>query len=299
MKRSVLLMAVALGMTLATGSQAKDVLGDKYFSVNTPAPLSGVDMKALKIAREHNKSVGNPMPGEWGSVEFGFGRGQATIVCAPLHVTDIALQPGETINSLQIGDAVRWSLEPMVSGGLTGDQVHIIVKPKDVGLETNLVVATNVRVYNLRLKSTRNQYLPSVTFSYPEIAQEKFRMAQEAKFAKEKRETIPETGERLGDLDFEYAVDGVAAWKPIRVYNNGVKTYIDMPSAIKAQDVPTLLVLKDEGGLFSEDDVEIINYRYQKNRFIVDGVPKQIILISGVGGNQERITLTRETKSQN
>ena len=298
-KFSITLVSALVGFALMGSTQAKDVLGDRYFSVNTPAPLSHADQQALRIAEQHNKTLGTPMSGEWGSVEFAYGRGQPTIVCAPLHVTDIQLQAGEKINSLQIGDAVRWGLEPMVSGSAQGDQVHVIVKPKDVGLETNLVIATNVRTYNLRLKSTREDYLPAVSFAYPEVQQAKFQMIQQAKAEKERKETIPQTGERLGDLDFEYTVDGSALWKPVRVYNNGQKTFLDLPTAVASQDLPTVLMLRDEGGIFSEDDVEIINYRYQNGRFIVDGVPERLILISGVGNSQQKVTLSRKTDKAN
>lgn len=278
----------------ATGVGAKDILSDKYFSVNTPAPLTQVDQKALKVARDYNKSIAAPTSGFGGTVEFAFGNGQPTIVCAPLYVTDITLQVGETINALQMGDSVRWSLEPMMSGGPAGDRVHIIVKPKDVGLETNLIIGTNKRVYNLRLKSTRHQYLPAVSFSYPEVEMTKWHMANKAKMDKQERETIPETGERISNLDFEYAVKGNAVWKPLRVYNDRSKTYIDMPATIDAEEVPTILTLRDTGSVFSDEETEIINYRYQNGRFIIDGVPEKLILISGVGSEQQRITLTRK-----
>lgn len=296
MKKTSLAFILALAGLSMASAYAQDVLGDRYFSVNTPAPLTHADEQALNIAQQHNKTLGRPLSGEWGSVEFAYGRGQPTIVSAPLHVTDIALQKGEIINSLQIGDAVRWTLEPMVSGNKGDEQVHIIVKPKDVGLETNLVVATNKRVYNLRLKSTRTDYLPTVTFSYPEVQMEKFRQAQQARAEFIKKDTIPETGERISQLDFEYEVDGSASWKPARVYNDGVKTYVDLPPTVSAKDLPTLLMLREEGGIFSEDNVEIINYRYQEGRFIVDGVPDKLVLISGVGSDQQRVMLSRKTK---
>ena len=299
MNKTVIAAAAAsLFLLGSAASEARDVLSEKYFSVNSSAPLTQIDQQALKVAREHNKALGEPAAGQDGSVEFGFGRAQPTIVCAPLYVTDIALQVGETINSLQIGDAVRWSLEPMMSGGPAGDRVHIIVKPKDVGLQTNLIVATNKRVYNLRLKSTKNQYLPAVSFSYPEVQAAKWHMENTQKLEAQKRETIPQTGERLSNLDFEYGIDGNAVWRPLRVYNDGTKTYIDMPPTIESQEVPTILTLRGEGGLFSDEETEIINYRYQNQRFIIDGVPETLILISGVGSEQQRITVSRKNAAK-
>lgn len=287
------MLAVAIGaMFLTTGAQARDVMSDRYFSVNTSAPLTKADKQALQIAKQHNNKDVEPVPGEFGSIEFSFGDSQPTIICAPLKVTDVALQEGERINSLQIGDNVRWTLEPMISGEGATERVHIVIKPKDIGLETNLIVATNKRVYNLRLKSVKNQYLPRVSFSYPEIEQARWQLSAQREAAEREQATIPATGEYLGNLDFNYEVEGTARFKPVRVYNDGKKMVIELPKHTLTEEVPTLLVLRKEGGVFSEEESEIVNYRLQGNRFVVDQIPERVILITGVGRSQSRVTIT-------
>lgn len=291
MKQTVL-TAIVVSLLCAGPAFAKDVMSERYFSVNTSAPLNKTDQQALKIAKQHNANGVKPVAGEFGSVEFSYGDSQPTIICAPLKVTDIALQEGEKINSLQIGDAVRWTLDPMISGEGSTERIHIVVKPKDVGLETNLIVATNKRVYNIRLKSTKTQYLPRVSFSYPEIEMARWQALTQQKAEEHERGTIPETNEYLGNLDFNYDIDGSASWKPVRVYNDGQKMVLELPKSALTNEVPTLLVLRDEGGIFSDEESEIVNYRLQGNRFIVDQIPKKVILITGVGSKQERVTVT-------
>jgi type IV secretory pathway VirB9-like protein len=56
------------------------------------------------------------------------------------------------------------------------------------------------------------------------------------------------TGEYLGDLSFDYDVSGSASWKPVRVYNDGRKTIIEMPGTMEQTEAPTLLVVRKEGG---------------------------------------------------
>lgn len=296
MKQTVMASLVLMSLLCSGNVLAKDVMSEKYFSINTPAPLGKTDWEALKIAKQHNQSGAKPTSGDFGSVEFVYGHAQPTIICAPLKVTDISLQEGEKINSLQIGDTVRWALDPMVSGEGSTERVHIIVKPKDVGLETNLIVATNKRVYNIRLKSTKNQYLPRVSFSYPEIDMARWQAVNEYKAKEKAKATIPETKEYLGDLDFNYQVEGDAPWKPVRVYNDGRKMVIELPKTALTSDVPTLLVLRDEGGVFTEEESEMVNYRLQGNRFIVDQIPETVILITGVGGKQTRVVIKRVTE---
>ncbi len=296
MKKSMITTMTLACLLMCSGTVfSRDVMSEKYFSVNTSAPLSKYDLKSLKVVRQHNSNIVDAVAGEDGSVQFAFGGAQPTIICAPLQVTDIALQVGEKINSLQIGDSARWILEPMISGEGNQERIHIVVKPNDIGLDTNLIVATNKRVYNIRLKSTKTQYLPRVTFSYPEVEQARWQQAMVTKQQERERSTIPETKEYLADLDFGYEVEGTARWKPIRVYNDGHKMIIELPKWAVNEEVPTLLALRKEEGVFTDEESELVNYRLQGNRFIVDQIPERVILITGVGRAQSRITITHLT----
>lgn len=105
--------------------------------------------------------------------------------------------------------------------------------------------------------------------------------------------TIPATGEYLGNLSFDYDVSGSTSWKPARVYNDGSKTIIEMPRSMEQTEAPTLLVVRKEGGLFSDDETVMVNYRVQGARYIVDTVFDKAILIAGVGNSQDRVTITR------
>ena len=105
--------------------------------------------------------------------------------------------------------------------------------------------------------------------------------------------TLPATGEYLGDLSFDYELSGSASWKPVRVYNDGRKTIIEMPGTMQQTEAPTLLVVRKEGGLFTDDETVLVNYRVQGNRYIVDTVFDRAILIAGVGSSQDRVTISR------
>ncbi|HHF7386116.1 TPA: P-type conjugative transfer protein TrbG, partial [Legionella bozemanae] len=161
-----------------------------------------------------------------------------------------------------------------------------------VGLDTSLVVTTDRRTYHLRLRSSRKQFMPYVSFIYPEDAQAKWDAIRVKETIERHNNTIPLTGEYLGNLNFNYCITGNTRWKPTRVFNDGVKTIIEMPQAMQQTQAPTLLVLR-HGGLFKKAETVMVNYRVQNNRFIVDTVFDKAILIAGVGRNQEKITITR------
>ncbi len=110
---------------------------------------------------------------------------------------------------------------------------------------------------------------------------------------------MPESGEYLGDLSFNYNIAGDAPWKPVRVYNNGSKTIIQMPAAMAQTEAPTLLVVRGDDSILpwgeKAEDV-IVNYRVQSDKYIVDTVFDKAILIAGVGNSQQKITITKGGK---
>lgn len=303
--------AAVVGLSVPAFAAPGDDAADKYFNKQNPK-LSPQEVRALELSKRWSaaggtvatpgaaptapQSVNLPMVGSGGVVRFPFGAAQPSIVCAVLQVCDIALQAGEQVNSIQLGDSARWTVEPAISGSGPTETLHLIVKPMDVGLETSLAVHTNKRTYHMRLRSHRTEYMPQVAFTYPEDQQARWDMARlrEQKAVQERQDkTIPATGEYLGNLSFEYTIDGSAPWKPSRVYNDGKKTIIEMPKAMSQTEAPTLLVVRKDGGIFTDAETVMVNYRVQNDRYIVDTVFDKAILVAGVGSSQDRITITR------
>ncbi len=263
---------------------------DKYFAKDNPV-LTDQEEAALAITKRLDDAAIKPVEGKNGSVSYLFGTQQPSILCAVLQVCDVSLQAGEKVNNVELGDTARWTVEPAVSGTGLGEIQHLIIKPMDVGLSTSLVVTTNWRTYHFKLRSHRKAYMPQVSFTYPDEAEKKWNAIKARDLRERKEKTIPETNEYLGDLSFDYDITGDAPWKPVRVYNDGHKTIIQMPSTMEQTEAPTLLVLRHER-TFSEDETVMVNYRIQGDRYIVDTVFKKAILIAGVGKNQDRMTIT-------
>lgn len=288
-------LIVLMILCFVTGPAFADPIADRYFTNKNPA-LSNQEKHALDLAKQW-KSGGIPAHSESaGIVRYVYGVQQPSIVCAVLQVCDVALQPGEVVNSLHIGDSARWLIEPAVTGAAPNEIQHLIIKPLDVGLQTSLVVTTDRRTYHMQLKSHRTEYMPRVAFAYPEEAYAKWDALKLRQQAVREDRTIPQTGEYLGDLNFEYDVSGSARWKPVRVFNDGIKTVIQMPSVMAQTEAPTLLVIRQHNG--QDAETVIVNYRLQNDRFIVDSVFDKAILIAGVGRKQDKITITRREGGQ-
>lgn len=252
-------------------------------------PLSDREAAGVAMAKKWIHGTRHPITAGDGSVTYFFGQSQPVVVCAPLQLCDVALQPGERIarNGLNIGDGTRWVVTPSLSGEGASQITHLIVKPADVGLETSLSVNTDRRTYSIRLVSRKNDWMPLVNFDYPETLKNSWDDFYAAR-AQEKAQKTLGNGLNIDNLDFSYRIEGDAPFRPVRVYNNGLKTFIEMPASVAAGELPAVMVVNPGTG-----EKEMVNYGVHNGKFIVDQLARQIILTMGVGRSQQSVLITR------
>jgi type IV secretion system protein VirB9 len=273
--------------TVATSEQV-DPLGGR------DVPLTAKARQGLKYGRQWDRNRVRPARGEDGSAVFIFGATMPVVVCAPLYVCDLMLQEGESVNDLNIGDSVRWRISPATQGTGETAVTHLIIKPSDIGLTTNMVITTNRRAYTIKLVSRRTDWMPRVSFDYPDNVSAEwgiYRSRQKA--AREAQEAA--VAQDMSHPDFGYRISGDApSWRPVRVYAVSGKTYIQFPRDIAHGDLPALVALANDGGLFSEPTKELVNYRYAQGAFVVDKVLERAALISGVGSDQIAVRIEHQ-----
>jgi type IV secretion system protein TrbG len=257
-------------------------------------PLSRKARQGLKYGRQWDRNRVSPARGDDGSTVFVFGATMPVVVCAPLYVCDLMLQEGESVNDLNIGDKVRWRITPATQGVGASAVTHLIIKPSDIGLTTNMVITTNRRAYTIKLVSRRQDWMPRVSFDYPDNVSAEwgvYRSRQKA--AREAQEAA--VAQDMSHPDFGYRISGDdPPWRPVRVYAVNGKTYIQFPRDIAHGDLPALVALADDGGLFTEPTKELVNYRYIRGAFIVDKVLERAALISGVGSDQIAVRIEHQ-----
>ena len=265
-------------------------------------PLAGHDIR-LRAKERFGVAFGKawannpdfPARGKDGSIVFVFGATLPVVACAPLYVCDLALQPGEAVNDINIGDGVRWQITPAAQG--TGDSIttHVMIKPTDIGLVTNLVITTDRRAYTIKLVSRRRDWMPRVSFFYPQEPRAEWSAYRTHQARLREAVLHAEPVESAANLDFAYEISGdTPSWRPVRVYSSGAKTYIQFPRDIAHGDLPALVALGDDGGLFSEPSKQLVNYRYVNGRFEVDKVLERAALIAGVGWDQVTVRIRRK-----
>jgi type IV secretion system protein TrbG len=185
------------------------------------------------------------------------------LYASPERVSSIALQSGEELIDISAGDTVRWVVGDTASGRGTMRRVQILVKPTLPDLQTNLVVLTDRRTYHLELISTQQTYMASVSWTYP--ADTLLALHRQNNDAVETEDRVADRGIRVESLSFRYRIEGDdPPWRPLRVFDDGRKVYIEMPSGLSQGEAPPLFVAGSNGS------PNLVNYRVRGSYYIVD-----------------------------
>lgn len=215
------------------------------------------------------------------------------VYASPGHVTDIALQEGEQLagtGPVAAGDTARWIIGDTTSGAGPTTRVHILVKPTRPDLTTNLVINTDRRTYLIELRARPTTYMASVSWTYP--ADQLIALHRGNVTAAEAAPVA--TGVDLERLQFRYRIEGdEASWRPVRAYDDGVRVYIEFPSAIAQGDMPPLFVVAADGR-----SSELVNYRVRGRHMIVDRLFGAAELRLGADRRQQRVRIERTDGSR-
>jgi type IV secretion system protein VirB9 len=187
-----------------------------------------------------------------------------------LRVTEIVLNSDETIASdgIGAGDTERWAIQPL--------QNRVLVKPKEPGIATDLIIVTNRRSYHFSLR-TRTPYMPQVAFYYPDDVRH-----AEAARQRALREAVRQAADAPPHkpLNFAYAISGPnVAWKPVLAFDDGEHTYLQFPDNTMSTDMPTLMV---QNG----DQQALVNYQVRGSYYITDRLFQSAALTAGTGTRQ-------------
>ena len=266
------------------------------FKPKTDVQLTVTAQEAVQMSEKWMDEHNQPAVGRDGRVLYSYGAGLPTVVCAPLRVCMIELQSGEKlVGEPHIGDSVRWNLSPAMYGTGASATPVIVLKPQGPGLDTNLLITTDRRAYYLRLLSKPDDYVARVGFAYPDdddnerkwqqqLAEQKDQQARSARIA----ELAPNAVE---SMFFNYRLKGDDSILPVRVFDDGRKTYIQISQTAKNREAPVLVVIGPDG------KQEMVNYRVKDDMYIVDRLFDKAELILGNGKKARKVEIAREPKA--
>lgn len=323
MKKTIALIALIstllTGYAYASPSVAEEDFEEMFGTIKEKVPPRPIDNKAAKLAKEFAQKNNGPDPtlGRGGAVVYTFGTTMPRILCRPMRVTDIELEPGETVTTPPfVGDSVNWQILPASSGSGANLTMHVMVKPSMPDLATNLIIHTSRRSYHLDLVSSKTQYTPHVAFRYPqqgiresewnaflsgietqkaaEKANQPYVLPHEAeaKDAKTSRTANAVRPDKpvMSALDYGYRIIPKGKnikWLPAAVYTDGTKTYIQFPQNLKNLEAPVFMAVRN-------GQRELVNYRVVGNTYVVDAIIEKGILLSGSGAYSAKVTIVKD-----
>ena len=202
------------------------------------------------------------------------------VYAAPGQITNIALEPGESLTGagpIAAGDTARWIIGDTESGSGLSRRVHILVKPTRPDITTNLVITTDRRIYMLELRAEAKPYMPAVAWAYPALPASQ-------------RGTVPTTPiiPAAAARHYRYGLTGdTPPWRPVAVYDDGRRVYVEFPRGIAQGEMPPIFVLGNDG------EPQLVNSRIYQNILIVDRIFGAAELRLGSGKQQQTVRIVR------
>lgn len=221
------------------------------------SPVYQFEQPAIEIVQDD--SLGEPLQRSEDSLLLEYRSGVVNkIYCCPGYVTDIQLQLGEQIQRITTGDKSRWNIETFFSDVLEGGRWHIYLRPLQLGLETNIIIATDKHNYQI-LAATDTLYNPIVEWNYPGETQE-----YDSGIKSQKVLEV----ESVDKLNFSYIISKSKrySWTPNFVFDDGFRTYINIPEDVLHKINPALFMVNQDGTLV------FVNYLISNGNLVVDTV---------------------------
>lgn len=241
------------------------------------------DSRVLALIDRENTQTAVDAIKQQGKILYVYSSGLSYQIWTKLYMlTDIELQPGETINDVSGGDTERWVVDKSESGSPSGQtQWHVNIRPMQDGIASNLVIYTNKHTYHLKVNCTTNTYNVCVRWTYP-IEEGNKIMAIKKEEKRIEDQNITPQAVAPDNLNFNYKIKsntGVFSddykWTPRRVFDDGNKTYIQVNENMDKTESPALFI-KDKNG-----NLNLVNYRLKDNYFIVDRLFDEVEMRNG------------------
>lgn len=203
-----------------------------------------------------------------------------TVQCKVQQLCDIALLPGDTFQSWFMTNGDAWADSAKSKSTYTDkDGVqHIILQATTSSSNNPVILVGTSEQYHFNLIANTT----AKTNNYV--------------FINQKNSSFNSTNAVIDDglaikldtkkMDCKYYSKGDtdSYIRPVKVCNDGKKTYIQMQGNIDTTDLPTIYTFGTQGQL-----LQLNNPRYRKPYFIVDNVLRRIAVVSGSVDNDNQV----------
>ena len=229
---------------------------NKYIVVDKNDYSNTKEVKGRDAVKESFKDSSVELKDYTGGVsEFDYDENyQFPIFTKKLSMTTIILNKDEvmTTDDVFLSDSKSWEIVGDIWTTQEGERQLIMIKPLKEGLETDMLVVTNKRLYKFILYSTKSDYQPMVKFNYKE---DKHFVTSNTKKAKPEKTVTAydEVDESLVSYNYKIQIpvfQRKTGFVPELVYDDGSFTYIKFSEEVLQKEMPVIY----------ENSRDIVNY---------------------------------------
>jgi type IV secretory pathway TrbF-like protein/type IV secretory pathway VirB9-like protein len=252
-----------------------------------------------------------------GTTVYPFGRADAVLQCRVLTACIVELERGERLTAPPLaGDQARWLIVDVAAAAQDAVPL-VVVKPKQCGIATNLIVVTNRRVYDVGLTAASCRRSPTdgapsgprgtprIRFYYPDVVRAADAARVPAVAPLVEAPTASNGATRVGGapapaLNQSYRVVRTRRrlfrrepvrfpWEPAAVWDDGAHAYIQLPPEARRHAAPVLYALEDDGSR------ALVNYTIaggpERTVYVTDRVFRRAALVIATGKSEQRLVL--------
>jgi len=174
------------------------------------------------------------------------------------YALTVEFSPDEKIEAVSVGNSAAWQVSA------DKEASRLFIKPMQAGLDTNMTVITDTRVYAFELRSS-----PSPDPAMPFLVRFQYPVApQAATLPPPEKPARPGKPERPFTLVVSYAFSGSSRLKPVGMNDDGHSTFITWP---EKTPIPAVSAVEEDG------KVVLTNGAIRDGKLVIDEVANRFI----------------------
>jgi type IV secretory pathway VirB9-like protein len=204
------------------------------------------------------------------------------IQCQVQQLCDIALAPGDIFQSWIMTNGEAWvdSAKAKTTYNDNKGIQHVVLQATGKSSRNPVILVGVNNQYHFDLVATEKAKTNKYIF-----IDKKDNSFNSTNAVIDNGVTLDFTGKKI-DSEYYFKGDTDSFLMPVKVFNDGRKTYIQMPENIDTTDLPTVYSFGAQGQL-----MQLNNPRYRKPYFIVDNILQRISIVSGSVDNDNQVRI--------
>lgn len=215
-----------------------------------------------------------PVTGDTRLVSFKYDPDKSYLILTrPKSMTHVQLRADEKIVTVGAGDTANFVFT------VTANRSNLLIRPKYPDLETSLTLITTERSYPIIIRSTDpdgGKWHQRITWVLEDglidetPAPLAIRVPQDSAQDGVVQVAAPQLA--IDRMNFDYAIEGDAAFRPVQVFDDGRHTYLRLPDSLET--LPALFAV-------AEGEAQLLNYTVKNKYLVVQGTNPAMLLKLG------------------